>query len=161
MKKLFYGTIMACMALYITSCGSVVGSSSTTEFTITSGQWSSSGTAGSSNFAYVHSHALSSITQSVVDYGYVLCYLKFVGTSTQYAPLPYTETYSGYTVNYYHQYQQGNLFIVRKDSDLNTVPPGVSITIKVVVVDTRDMPLLDGVDKTNYEAVSKALQLAE
>jgi len=153
---------MACMALYITSCGSSsIGSTSTNEFTITSGQWSSSGSSGSSNFAYVHAHTMSAITQSVVDYGYVLCYIKFTGTNTQYAPLPYTETYSGYTVNYYHQYQQGTLYIVRKDSDLNTIPPGGSITIKVVVVDTRDMPLLDGVDKTNYVAVKQALQLAE
>ncbi len=161
MKKLFFGACIALIGLHLTSCGTGTGSSSTTEITITSGQWSSSGTPGSPNFLYVHSHSMSSITQSVVDYGYVLCYIKFTGTQTQYAPMPYTETYSGYTVNYYHQYQMGTLFIVRKDSDLNTVAPSGSITIKIVVVSTKDAPLLDGVNTNNYVEVKEALQLGE
>ena len=162
MKKLFFGAFVAFMALSISSCGSSgSGSSTTTEITITSGQWSASGTPGQPNFLYVYSQTMSSITQSVVDNGYVLCYIKFSGTNTQYSPMPYTETYSGYTVNYYHQYQQGTLFIVRKDSDLNTVAPSGTITVKVVVVSTKDAPLLDGVNTNNYVEVKQALQLAD
>ena len=160
MKKLFFGACIAFMALSISSCGTT-GSSSSSEFTITSGQWSANGTAGQSNFCYVHSHTMSSITQGIIDNGYVLAYIKFTGTNTQYAPLPYTETYNGYTVNYYHQYQSGTLFIVRKDSDLNTIPPSGSITIKVIVVNTKDAPLLDGVNTNNYVEVKEALQLAD
>ncbi len=161
MKKLLYISVMAIMALSVSSCGTGSGSSSTSEFTITSGQWVANGTAGTSNYAYVYAHTMSSITQSIVDYGYVLCYIKFVGTPVQYAPLPLTQTYSGYTVNYNFQYEQGTLFIVRKDSDLNTVAPSGSITIKAVVVSTRDMPLLEGVDKNDFQAVNHALQLEE
>jgi hypothetical protein len=161
MKKLFYTLCFAVIGLSVSSCGTSSGSSTTTEITITGGQWAASGTAGQPNFAYVYSHTMSSISQSVVDNGYVLCYIKFTGTNTQYAPMPYTETYSGYTVNYYHQYQNGTLFIVRKDSDLNTIPPSGSITIKIVVVTTKDAPLLDGVNTNDYVQVKQALQLAD
>jgi hypothetical protein len=166
MKKLLYTATFAVLALSISSCGTSSGSSTTKEFIIPTTGWAASGTPGTSDYLYYYSHTETAITQSVVDYGYVLCYLKFTGTNTQYAPLPYTFTNSGtpnYEEIYNFQYQAnpGTIFFTRKDSDLNTVPPSFSLTVKIVIVSTKDKPLLDGVNTNDYLEVKHALKLAE
>jgi hypothetical protein len=161
MKKLIFASAFAFIAVGISSCGTSSGSSTTTEYTILSSEWTANGSSGNSNFLYYNSHVLTSITQSIVDNGYVLAYVKLVGSSTQYSPLPYYETNSGYQVMYGYQYETGKILVTRKDSDLNTIPPSGSITIKVVAVATKDMELLNGVNTNNYFEVKDALKLQQ
>ncbi len=155
MKKLIFGASMVLIALGYSSCSS--GTSATTvQFDIASTGWTASGTSGTSNFLYYHIHSVSAITSSVINNGAVLGY---VSTGTYWAALPFTETYSGYSVNYNYSYAVGEVVIIRKDTDLQTIAPSGSITIKIVVLTQKEMPLLDGVDTHNYYEVANALHL--
>jgi len=98
---------------------------------------------------------MSGLSSNVVNNGAVLCYVLL---TTQWAALPYIETYNGYTRNYGYQYEVGTLFVTIKDSDLITSPGG-NTTYKVVLVEQKNMHLLDGVNTNDYNAVEAALQL--
>lgn len=155
MRKIIYGIGFLFIALSITSC-TKVASPDTFEFTLTSSDFSSVGTSGNSNYLYAASRSVSAITDNVVNYGAVLGYVKLGGT--QWAPMPYLETYSTYISIYSYQYESGTVYFVRKDSDLLTVSPG-SITVKIVVLTQKQMHLIDDVDIKNYQEVAEALSL--
>jgi hypothetical protein len=161
MRKIIFGLSIALIAFGVNSCGSTSGTGAQTfEFDITSGQWASSGTPGQADFLYYHSHSLSAITSTVVSSGAVLGYIQLGGGGgAQWAALPFTSTQSGWVTNYNFQYETGSVFIVRKDDDLNTIPPNYTISIKIVIVSQKNMPLLDGVDTHNYQAVSDVLRI--
>ena len=101
MKNVLFAASFLIITLGLVSCGTSGSSTDSTEFTITAGQWTSSGTPGSSNYIYYHSKSVSDITSNIVNNGAVLCYIKLTGgTNDQYAAMPYNETYAGYMVVY-------------------------------------------------------------
>lgn len=156
MKKFIYASFITLLSIGMVSCGS---SSSTNtealEINISSSDWYSSGTSGNSNYQYYASKSVSAITSDVFNNGAVLAYITNGSTN---AALPYAETFSGYTRFWQFQYQVGTFILTVKDSDLLSLPGG-TITIKLVIVKPKNMPMLDGVNINNYYEVSEALNL--
>ncbi len=155
MKKIFFGASLLLIALGLSSC-TKVASPNNLLFTIHSNEWYSAGTSGSPNYIYSYSRSVSEITADVVTSGAVLGYVYTNGG--YWAALPFTETYSGYTVNYNYSYKDGELLVIRKDSDLLTAAPGIDIDFKFVILTSKQSELLNGVDVNNYYEVAEALE---
>ena len=158
MKKIIFTTSIIAAGLFFNSCTkNKVAEIKTFQFDIQPSDWYENGTAGQSNHLYYISHSIPDITDAVVSSGTVLGYM---GNSSVWLALPYTETYPSYISEYNYQYQAGAVYILLKDSDLFTSPPAGIITIKIVVLTEIEKNILieNNVDVKNYEEVSRVLE---
>lgn len=125
--------------------------------TITLTNWTSFGTSGQPVFGYSATAPWPSINQNVVDNGAVFVYGQ---DGTDWFALPASVVGDSWVSTYNYFYRVGEVEIQVIDSDHVTLNP-TSLTFKIVVVEPRDLHLLDGVDTNDYEAVNTALKDSE
>lgn len=100
----------------------------TKEVQITS--WTAVGSSGQSNHHYARDISIAEITQSVIDKGAVICYVKGGNSALQTMPLIFT--YGSYTTFYNYVAHSGGVEFYRMDSDLTTnQPPTMTFVVKI------------------------------
>jgi len=123
-------------------------------FTVNSWDWISTGTPGQVGYGYTTNLNFSSITQDIIDKGFVLVY--FQNNSADIA-LPYTLYHSSYSTSTLYGAKIGSVSIAVFDSDLYTSIPSGTINFKVVVV--SGMMKRPNIDWNNYNVVKEYFKL--
>ncbi len=97
------------------------------------------------------------ITQSVIDSGAVMCYLKVDDMSLA---LPVSVWNESYTTHWFFASQLKQILFLTQDDDNYTLRPD-KVTIKVVAIESSDLVQKANIDLKDYEAVKEAFHLKE
>ena len=123
-------------------------------YTVQSNQWFTRGVFGQSGFQYYYQIDIPGITQSVMDYGAVMVYIKRSDLNLFY-PLPVITDNDGYVNTIQNNVYLGMVEIFIEDTDFHTEAPG-QITFKVVVFDQlKSLP--KSLDINDYKQVEAYL----
>lgn len=119
-------------------------------YTVPSNQWYTRGVFGEPGYQYYYQIDIPGITQSVMNYGAVMVYIK---QDELFYPLPATANFDGYVNTIQNNVYLGMVEIFIEDTDFQTDPPG-QMTFKVVVFDQlKSLPTtLDIKDYKQVEA---------
>jgi hypothetical protein len=97
------------------------------------------------------------ITQEILDKGAVMVYMD--NGNNEWIALPCTIPIDGnYSSTYTPVHSLGKVRVWKTDTDLLTIDPGIT-NMKVVVVSEHGLAQKPDLDWTDYDAVSKALNL--
>jgi hypothetical protein len=117
-------------------------------YTIQSNQWYTRGTFQQPGFQYYHQIDAPEVTQSVMDNGAVMVYIK---QSDLFYPLPAITDYETYVTTVQFNVYLGMVEVFIEDTDFQTQAPG-AMTLKVVVFDQLNS-LPKNLDIKNYKQV--------
>jgi hypothetical protein len=129
-------------------------------FSVSPGDWSPFGTSGQVGFGYAVNRNVSIVTQSIVNTGAVLLYLK--AGNDRWVALPVTIA-EGTTWNkiWLYSYGVGSVQIEVYDDDQQTSAPNQVTEYKVVAIASSAMITNSGVDVMNYYEVQDYFGLEE
>jgi hypothetical protein len=117
-------------------------------FTIQENQWYTYGTYGVQGFQYYRQIDVPDITQSIMEKGAVMVYIK---QNDLFYPLPATTDYDGWVNTIQYNVYQGKVEIFVEDTDFRTENPG-AMTLKIVIFDQlKSLP--DSLNIKNYGQV--------
>ena len=131
----------------------------TTSNTVALNNWSADYDDGI-NFGFVGVLSWGEITQSVIDNGVVLVYLK--GNGGSWYSIPYSLTSNDYSYNFSYSFEVGKVSIYCDGFDNNGSPNPSDFNgneYKIVVIDKHQIQANPNIDLTNYEDVSNAFKL--
>jgi hypothetical protein len=104
---------------------------------------------------YYSNYSLASITADIANKGIVMGYLQ--ASNGSWLAMPWTNFYASYSKLHNYAYGTGYFQTQVKDSDLRSVRPTATLTVKVVIIEANGVK--GNVDHTNYLAVRRAYNL--
>ncbi|MFN0187838.1 MAG: hypothetical protein ACKVQV_03985 [Bacteroidia bacterium] len=126
-------------------------------FTITPGQWQSSGTAGTDYYKFIDL-AFSEITQSVIDNGAVLVYLKASNGSI--GQIPVNLPISGNSINFLPSAVVGTATVELFLGDYQVPNISINYEFKVVAIDGTARITHPEIDWNDPFSISSGLQIS-
>ena len=126
-------------------------------FTITPGQWQSSGTVGTDYYKFIDL-AFSEITQSVIDNGAVLVYLKASNGSI--GQIPVNLPLSGNSINFLPSAVVGTATVELFLGDYQVPNISINYEFKVVAIDGTARITHPEIDWNDPFSISKGLQIS-
>lgn len=128
-------------------------------YTLEPSDFTEYGTAGQPQHRYSASISIPEVTSSVFNSGMVVVYYNPNGPSWFSLPQTLYESSYSYTLTYYHYV--GGVGIQRYDSDLHSIPPTFTLSLKVVIVPPATGKKDWDVDWNNYSAVKEYFHIKE
>jgi hypothetical protein len=101
-------------------------------YTVQPNQWNIRGVFGQAGYQYYYQIDIPGITQSVMNSGAVMVYVKL---NDLFYPLPASTNYVGYVSTMQNNVYPGMVEIFIEDTDFQTQAPADQFTFKVVVFD--------------------------
>ena len=126
--------------------------------TVSSSNWQEAGTAGEAEYQYFAEISVPEITESINETGMIMVYEQRGGGNFA---LPMTITDDGYSKYIDYAYGVGEVLIVVKDSDLETIPPSGDITYRIIIIEGNTVSRNADVDFTDYNEVATVFNLKE
>jgi hypothetical protein len=126
-------------------------------FTITPGQWQSSGTVGTDYYKFIDL-TFASITQSVIDNGAVLVYLK--ATSGVIGQIPISYPVNGNSVNFVPEAEMGMASVALFLGNYQVPNITINYEFKVVAIDGTARITHPEINWNDPVSISKGLQIS-